>query len=160
VRRVGNTIYCEVSVTDDFDTEGFGCHVLENDNIDLEFSDEALKAVLQGLDSAADVAEQDRRDNAVFAGFTIGKTDDKGERINWLYSYIAPIGDGHFMDEPPGDYYHSWGWEDCRGSEDDDLPEDVKNVFETFIDNYLQGVWVGDHHDTCQGWRIDPWRDE
>jgi hypothetical protein len=160
--RLNDTFVCQGSCSDDFDTEGFGEEVIEVRH--GEPPEAALERICEALDRAMEGAEENRKDNQVYAGWSIGQAHpETGARINWLYTYIQPVGDGGFMDRPPGDNYHWWGWDDIDPDEEQDcsaearrpnhpeLPEHIRDAFEEFIQSY-EGETI-----TIEGWRCDSW---
>jgi hypothetical protein len=163
VFREGDTIYCEASCSDDFDTEGFGRQWISAEST----PESLLEAIVQALDRASDDAEQDLNDNEVYRGWSVGQVGEDGGRKNWLYTYIQPVGEGEFMDEPPGDNYAHWGWEDqdpevdClaeqwaedNGRKYPSLPQHVRDAFEQFV----YAAPPGPAMMTLDGWRIDTW---
>ena len=173
VFRKGNTIYCEASCSDDFDTEGFG-------RVWIEIAEDAraeytLEDIVIALDAASEEAEQDRKDNEVYRGWSVGQVDEDGSRRDWWYTYIQPVGIGGEWDSPPGDNYHWWGWDDQTPDEWLEewertervgeetaitnqmkypvLPDHVRKAFEEFIYTAPDGPATM----TLDGWRIDAW---
>lgn len=47
----------------------------------------------------------------------------------WIETYLVRAGVGHDMDQPPGDNYHSWGWQGEGGK----VPAKVRESFERFL---------------------------
>jgi hypothetical protein len=171
VYRLGTTIYCEAWCSDDFDTEGHGDY--EITVFDDDTAEQLLEQIENGLEHAADGAESDRKDNQVYQGWAVGRVAEDGSRKDYWYTYIQPVGDGSYMDYPPGDNYHWWGWDDQDPEEDRDyhiprtgedqvefnvtqypeLPDHVRKAFEEFAEG-----GSGDTM-TLDGWRIDRWKD-
>lgn len=131
----GGQIYCEASVSDDFDTEGSG-------SVTIPWSPE-IEDIKEALGAAWQNAEYNQKDNRLYYGFKVLHNG------SWVESYLAPMGDGHYMDAPPGDYYHQWGWQ-----EDDELPPHVKAAMQQWLDD-------GGPEDKFEidGWVIQPWED-
>jgi hypothetical protein len=162
VFREGNTIYCEASCSDDFDTEGFGRVWIEigPEDTNVEYT---LQDIVIALDAASEEAEQDRKDNEFYRGWSVGQVNEDGSRKNWLYTYIQPVGIAEEWDEPPGDNYANWGWddEDCtaeewaemNGQKYPALPQHVREAFEDFINTAPDGPAIM----VLDGWRIDSW---
>lgn len=148
VTQRGGEITVEVSVSDDFDTEGRGERTIRlTKNLDR---------IREALDSAYADANRDRRGNEVYAGFSVGRGD------RWEYTLILPEGDGYLMDSPPGDHYHRWGWQEVEEGEDRpaaisaDDAESLLAAAHRFIDgevSYRNGWQV-----TCGNeWTIRAW---
>ncbi|PNV83812.1 MAG: hypothetical protein C0610_16665 [Desulfobacteraceae bacterium] len=132
VRRDGLYIV-SASVSDDFDTEGLGV-------VQFKFPSHVnvIEEINKRLNEAWDLADEDRKENAVYAGYSIGKAADTDEvkRFNWIWSYIQPVGIGVEFYEPPGDCYHSWGWEyGGINKEDDKLTTEEREGMEEWIEN-------------------------
>lgn len=126
-------IHVEVSVSDDFDSEGIGDAQIPHTT--------KLDRLESAIDKAWDEANRNLRDNALYAGFSV-----LNKKKEWVETVIVPQGDGHMMDEPPGDSYSAWGWQG-----DSDIPADVKRKFD---------AWIGDMNDgvlTYKGWTLKPW---
>ena len=137
----GQTIKVEVSVSDDFDTEGSGS------NTTTEWT---LEAVAAAVDAALGEADEDRKNNEPYVGFSIH--DSTGA---WIETYILSAGE---YDTPPGDYYYWWGWQydekDEVGIPDPLIPADAVSAFEAYVKH---GNWSEEL--TINGWTIRPWRD-
>jgi len=103
----------EVSVSDDFDTPGMAETVIPHTN--------DMATIVKHLDALHDEADQDRKDNAVFVGFSVIKDN------RWIETFILST-DWHY-DVPPGDNYHKWGWQEDW----EEIPDDVKSTFEEWI---------------------------
>lgn len=159
----GATFTLQASCSDDFDTEGRGSFKLEVDP--SEPPEAMLERIRGGLDQALEEAETNRRDNQVYAGWSVGQLNDDGTRLNWLYTYIQPLGEGHHYDEPPGGNYFHWGWDDQdpeeegiaeewaegNGQKYPDLPDDIREAFEEFILSY------GGESMELNGWYCRSW---
>jgi hypothetical protein len=160
----GQTVTCEVSVSDDFDTQGRGeveAHPAGLGTVIM------LEDVTRALDEAWDKASGDKRENEPYQGFKVlrrtrtwaiyagGKPVGKSHlSLSWVETLILPKGDGELMDSPPGDYYHEWGWQnDCR-----QMPRKVRATLRTWAENWMAGKKVGSQR-TCEGWTIQPWKD-
>ncbi len=135
----GDSINIEVSVFDDFDTDGTGYR---------STTEWTLDAVSAAVDAAWDDADENRKNNEPYVGFSIH--DSTGA---WVETYILSVGE---YDTPPGDNYYWWGWQhdekDDVGIPHPDIPEDAVEAFEEFVD--------GDGDElTVNGWTIRRWRD-
>lgn len=155
----GGKLICEAGVSDDFDTEGRGRVIIDH-TTDLD-------KVRAAVDEALDAAGEDKRDNEDYLGFSIHhieplKYTDYSESPpvektrmaeQWVETYIRQHNDGYMMDEPPGDNYHQWGWQ-----EDHDVPKHVKDALEQWIMNWPTGE--SNEQFTYEGWTVKPWRDD
>jgi hypothetical protein len=144
VRYNGETITCEASCSDDFDTPGHGEATAKIG----ESTEETFDNIVAALDTAIDEADENRKDNQVYIGYAIGKIDENGERTNWIETYIQPVEAGLFLNTPPGDYYYKWGWQE----EAKEIPQKIRKAFKKFIEETY-----GAESAICGGWRIDPW---
>lgn len=141
----GIRVEVEVSVSDDFDTNGRG-----EGSTDVW----ALDAISKIISSSWSQADDDRLDNAPYEGFSIH--DPAGR---WVETYLVCRDDG-YLDCPPGDNYHWWGWQHDEqpegvGIPDPSIPAACIDPFETFAHAWerdLDGL-------TIEGWTIRPWRD-
>jgi hypothetical protein len=114
------SIIAQVSVSDDFDTEGLGISAVPyTQNWD---------AILKAIDEAADKASRDKEGNSLVLLYAVGKYCCKTKsRKNWQFTYLVPCGiNADFYDQPPGDYYHRWGWQE--------VDEEVDNQDHPFFD--------------------------
>jgi len=152
ISQRGGEITVEVSVSDDFDTEGRGERT-------IKFT-KRLDRIREALDAAADAAESDRHENQCYHGFSVGQ---KGA---WEFTLILPNGDGYLMDSPPGDNYHRWGWQEVEDGEDrpaEISADDAASLLaaaHSFIDGEVSSrkQWAV----VCGGgeWTIRAWEDE
>lgn len=94
----GKALTVQVSVTDDFDTEGKA--VRSNVPLDID-------ALRGAIDEAWEAAEEDRFANARYVGWSVHKRTKKGGGC--IDYFIVDI-DG--LDHPPGDSYYHWGWQE------------------------------------------------
>jgi hypothetical protein len=151
ILREGDFFTCEAWCSDDFDTEGRGEATFLLNQLDDKSPAAVLEHIIEALDMAMEAAEENRRDNEVYEGFSIGEIDlTTGKRSNWVYTFIAPKGEGHYLPEPPGDHYFVWGWQE----ETDLLPFATALDFERFAmdpNNEEPGMTIGT-------WRIDRWK--
>ena len=137
----GDSINIEVSVSDDFDTDGMGRRRIK------EWSfDEVASSVREAWDSA----DEDRKDNEPYVGFSIH--DSTGA---WIESYLLNAGE---HDKPPGDNYHWWGWQHDEvhdlGIPHPDIPADAVAAFDAYV---ATGNWSEPL--TVSGWTIRKWKD-
>lgn len=137
----GRIIRVDVSVSDDFDTVG-------NGSSSTNFW--TLKAIAAAIEVAWDKAEDDRKDNKPYIGFSIH--NPKGL---WIETYLLSNGE---HDAPPGDNYHWWGWQhderDDVGIPDPSIPANAVKAFEAYINS-----WDRADELTIDGWTIKEWRD-
>jgi len=133
----GNEIIIEASVLDDFDTNGYGDMRI---TVDLDDVDECINKIRKAIDEAWDEAEQDRKDNQIYVGYKVILGNA------WVETYIFDSSGGMYGDEPPGDNYHQWGWQ-----EDTEIPDKVKDVFEDWLMSYKDGEC------TCNNYTIKEW---
>jgi len=136
-----NDLLVEVSVSDDFDTPGRGSATIAYDTATLD-------SIREALEQASDEAEESRKDNRQHALFCVGKRNGRKhrghKRINWIYTYVANVGD---MDEPPGDNYHKWGWqESLKGIPKADRLKLTQGI-ESFQEKTYAGDWVAELSD-------------
>ena len=127
VRVTGAQCHTQASVSDDFDTEGRG----EFEVTLTGTPEERLCQIQEALDKALELAGENQKDNEVVVMFKILHLEDDGE-WHWVETYLQPMGDGHYLDHPPGDYYHDWGFQGER-----DVPEEVKRVLVQAIETNL-----------------------
>jgi hypothetical protein len=114
----GKKFICQVSVSDDFDTEGMGRESFESYNNEaINFSN-----IVKSLDLAADGADENLKENAPYRGFKLLW------RGGWHETYIQAKCD-YPGKEPPGDNYHQWGFQ----GETEDLTEEEKEKIEDWI---------------------------
>lgn len=98
ITQHGGQITVKASVSDDLDAEGMGEKT-------IRFTTN-LEKIRDAITAAWEEAEENQKDNRAYIGFSVGR-DGK-----WEHTLILPMGFGHDMDAPPGDYYHRWGWSD------------------------------------------------
>lgn len=139
----GSGMLCvEASVSDDFDTEGCGQTFIPHTQ-DL---DEIRQAIYKAWDEAC----ENKRDNEMFAGYSvIGKSENMNWN-GWIETYLKPQGDGWYLDEPPGDNYFEWGWQ----NEAVDIPDDVREALRKWADENDEGEFE------YKGYTIKPWSDD
>lgn len=145
----GIKIKVEVSVSDDFDTEGVGYSSTDRWNLD-DVSNEVSMAWTK--------AEQDQEDNQPFEGFSVGRDGA------WEETLILPAGWDENL-QPPGDNYHWWGWQHDETEEgsgvgvpDPEIPLPVVAAFENWANKWALGEAEGNEFRIGR-WSIRPWRD-
>jgi hypothetical protein len=150
-------IKVEVSVSDDFDTEGLGSKTIPH-TTDLEVVRETIYA-------AWDEANGNQKDNRCYVGFSIltrtrvystyigGKPQGKGRMaMSWVETYIRQSGDGYCLDSPPGDNYSQWGFQG-----EYDIPDDVKERLAKWAEQWPDD---GKKEFKCKGFTIKPWEED
>lgn len=143
----GIKIKVEVSVSDDFDTEGLGYAST------LVWH---LGNVAAAVCEAWTKANKDQEDNQPFEGFSVGRDG------RWEETLILPAGwDEHI--KPPGDNYHWWGWqhdeaEEGVGVPDPEIPLPAVAAFERWANKWTLGEAEGNEFRIGR-WTIRPWRD-
>ena len=141
----GIKIKVEVSVSDDFDTEGLGYS--STDRWDLQ-------AVEDEVSMAWTKAEEAQEDNQPFDGFSVGRDG------RWEETLI--LSDGTY-DTPPGDNYYWWGWQhdekDEVGIPNPDIPMPIVAAFENWAHKWMYGNAEGNEF-RIGAWSIRPWRDK
>jgi hypothetical protein len=167
----GTVIQIEVSVSDDFDTEGSGEKTIP--------APATLEQVSKAIDEAWDSAEANQDDNRQYRGYALYHYSTKipewhrGENVyprekrkrypkkvpRCLDYFIVPAGDLDYSDHPPGDNYSFWGWqndEDGEGANcvEEGIPESTVEQFTAFAKSLQPGVLrIGD-------WEIRSWDKE
>ncbi len=131
-------ILLEVGVSDDFDTEGRGEVVIPH-TTDIE-------VVREKLDEAFDAACEDKKDNEVYAGFSVLRDG------HWVETLLLPIGWGGEMDAPPGDYYHQWGFQG-----ESEVSDEVKESLQAWAWKWVYEDVDGATEFTHDGWTVKPW---
>jgi hypothetical protein len=138
---VGDAFVCEVSVSDDFDTNGH----TELTAIRGSDDEDTMINIGTALDNATDLAREDQRNNREYRGFTI-----RNEQGSWVETYIQDTGWGWGNESPPGDNYAEWGFQG-----DSEIPEDVKEKMEEWILSHPpDGSFL-----KLEGWQVCPWDD-
>jgi len=143
----------EASVSDDFDTPGLGSLTIPH-TTDLD-------VVRDTIYKAWDAAEIDQKANRLYAGYSVltevesyamyigGKPQGEPvRRQGWVETYVKPVGDGHWFDQPPGDNYHQWGFQ-----EEYEMPESVKEKLAEWAESNDSGEF------SFEGFTIKPWDD-
>mgnify|MGYP000444510200 CR=1 FL=1 len=142
----GVEIKVEVSVSDDFDTSGYGY---------VTVTDWTVSAVDEGILEAWQEADEDQEGNACYAGFSVlhGR-----QCVDY---YLVSSGE-HLA--PPGDSYRWWGWQFACESEDDEIetgiadpaiPLPIVAAFENWAQSNAWGE--PDAILTIGEWSIKPW---
>ena len=144
ITRIKGVYQIQVSVSDDFDTEGL-C-IASYDKI------KTLDALRQAIDKTWDGAEENRRENKTYVGWSIGLRSGKKHRgknrISWIETYIQCTDGSDEYDIPPaGDYYHKWGFQG-----DTKISRDIKKRIESIIHGYGTSPFYVDDY-------IDRWED-
>lgn len=143
----GASIKVEVSVSDDFDTEGLGYASTE---------EWTVSSVVQTLSKAWAKAETARDENQEYEGFRVVRDG------RWEETYLVNIGWGEAV-FPPGDNYHWWGWQhdgedEGQGIPHPDIPVETVQAFEKWAHNWAFGRTEEKSLKIGQ-WEITPWRD-
>jgi len=142
----GVVVKVDVSVSDDFDTEGFGYSSTDN---------WTLAAVAKAVGNAWHMAEKERKDNQEYAGFRIGRGGQYEE------TYLVNVGEDE-NPVPPGDYYHWWGWQhhetkSGQGIPHPAIPAEIVKAFEKWAQD-----WAFGYHKKKKlqigKWTIIPWK--
>jgi hypothetical protein len=142
----GIKIKVEVSVSDDFDTEGLGYASTEEWSVD---------AVQGCISKAWDKAESNRDEAQEYEGFRVVRND------RWEETYLVNIGWGEYA--PTGDNYYWWGWQydgadDTVGIPHPDIPVETVQAFEKWAHDWAYGRTEEKSLKIGQ-WEITPWRD-
>lgn len=137
----GTHLVIEASVSDDFDTPGMG-RVQQPFTTDIE-------EVRDCISEAYELAEADRIDNEMYAGFSVGR------HATWAYTYILPINGGELLDGPPGDNYHTWGWQE--DADEMDIPKEIKRKCEKWAEKYIKGKTKKESKEFAKDWVIRAW---
>lgn len=147
IGQSGGEITVEVSVSDDLDTPGRGERT-------IRFT-KNLDRIRDAITAAWKEAEGDRRDNRVYAGFSVGRGD------RWEFTIILPVGIGSEMDTPPGDNYHRWGWQEVEDGEDRpaEIPVKAAERLAAWAERFLSGE-AEQKKLTAAGWTIKAWDSE
>lgn len=174
----GEKVWIEVSVSDDFDTEGRGETTIP--------APATLEQVAQAIGAAWNEAESDQKDNREYCGYSLihhstkipewrkGPTVFPQEtrkryprKVPQCLDYlIVPAGTlyGDIADRPPGDNYFFWGWQNDSDHESDEdcgkvcveegIPKKTVEAFEAFANRQESGsLRIGD-------WEIRAWDEE
>lgn len=136
ISKLGNIIHIEVSVSDDFDTNGAAWY-------DIKFTKD-LKKIQETIYKVWDMAENDLKTNSEYLGYSIGNRKNKNsqQRKNWIYTYLVNT---HGLEKPTGDNYSKFGWQ-----EKTKIPIRVKNFLKV-------GMEAGDKKICCDNWIAEQW---
>lgn len=164
-------IRVEVSVSDDFDTEGYAAETIP--------AQASLDDIANAIYRIWDAAEEAQKDNRDYAGYSLihystkipewqrspnvfpRETRKRYPRkvAQCLDYYIVPAGDGYGMDSPPGDNYSHWYWQNDPDGEGQNcmeagIPKRTVKRFEEFAQSGNEGsLRIGD-------WEIKAWDSE
>jgi hypothetical protein len=136
-------LFVEASCSDDFDTEGHGDRT-------IPFT-KNLDTIRKAVNAAWNEAGENKRDNEVFFGYSIGPRTGprhRGSRMkSWKYTFIKDVS-GFGLEQPPGDNYHQWGWQE---DEDElDIPAADRKRLEKGMDACKPVIYAGD-------WMAESW---
>lgn len=135
ITRRGDLLYIEASVSDDFDTPGYGSRSVAC-GADRPVED-TIQAIRDMIDIAWEAAETDQKDHRSWIMWSVH--DDTGA---WVETYLAAIDDDDaYGDGPPGDNYYQWGWQ----QEDTTIPPAVRRALE-------DGMAQGEGTVIVEGW--------
>ena len=142
------TYLCEVSCSDDFDTEGSGAEFVPH----IEIEEGLIDKLKDGLRKALIEADENKKENECFVGFTILDGN------SWIDTYIAR-NPGHEwsgeMDEPGGGCYHQWGIQgEAAGGV---ISEEEKKAIEEKVNDFLWGEGESDFR--VGKFQIKKWED-
>jgi hypothetical protein len=137
----GTHLVIEASVSDDFDTAGIG-------RVERSFTAD-IEVIRDCVGEAYELAEADRVDNEMYAGFSVGRGGA------WEYTYLLPINGGEMLDAPPGDCYHGWGWQENK--DEMEIPKDTKRKCEKWARKYILGKTKKERKEFAAGWVIRAW---
>jgi len=173
----GEYVHCEVSVSDDFDTDGMGSAMAGKVSEGV-----TLEQVTSAIERAWNEAEGNQKDNRQYRAYSLihhtTKIPDHRKGPNsfpvenrkrygrkmpqCVDYYILPFGDDDWLTGPPGDTYHYWGWQnDYRdGAEgegsncvEDGIPASTVDAFEKHArDGNGDKLRIGD-------WELKAWED-
>ena len=154
ITRTGNVVSIEVSVSDDFDTNGTGessFKVNRATTVDRFF--EKLETAGGEAHGAAD---DNRKDNQVYCGYSVGKVRPDGKN-DWKFTYLVSTGG---FDVPPGDNYFRWGWQEVDDKVEDfdidahpeEIPPGIAKLLAEGMQNFETTVRAGD-------WQATVWND-
>lgn len=126
ISKLGKVLHIEVSVSDDFDTNGTASQ-------DIKMTTD-LEKIRKAIYKVWDMAEEDRKDNQMYVGYSIGPRKGKDLK-SWQYTYIVNT---HGLDSPSGDNYLKFGWQ-----EKTKIPANVKDILTRGMENGLKKICVG-----------------
>ena len=138
ITRVDGIVEIAVSVTDDFDTEGFAS---------IETASSTWEEIAPLIDKAWQAAENNRKENEEYRGFKILRDGA------WVWNYIQNISDYDY-DSPPGDYYLEWGFNYGGIDPDSDAMTDSEREQ---IENWINDYPADDAVLTVGKFTVKPW---
>lgn len=141
----GDTVLVEVSVSDDFDTEGRGQSLVFGV---VPFS---LEGVRDAISRAWTEAESNQKDNREYRGYSILRYYVKRPAVCFDY-YLVNCSE--YNDRPPGDNYYHWGWQDSDDNGKTPLFKIPKNIACKFEEHALS---YQDEPLRIGVWEIKPW---
>lgn len=144
ITRSEDSITCEVSVSDDFDTEGMGfsTFTIQSD----EPPETTLERIRRALDEAHEHAAKDKKENEVYRGYSI--TNKVGQ---WVETYLQRWNGSEHFDTPPGDAYHQWGWQ-YDGAK-------ISKATREKLEDWIQSKGHKETSFTVGQWTVKPWKD-
>jgi len=134
ITRKDGVITVEVSVSDDFDTPGKAQGVCKKPDIDS-----IRKTIYKVWDEAIGNQKENREWMAWSIGHRSGPKHRGRKRKDWIETYVMDISDYGDDPSPPGDNYHTWGFQG-----DSELPKDVKKRLEAGMQKGNAKVFAGD----------------
>lgn len=140
ITREGGEYIVEVSVSDDFDTEGLAVRGFKPKKATTEA---ILKRIEKELHEAWDEAKVDQRHNRQYRGFSVLKDG------RWIETYIQNVSEWG-LDSPPGDNYHKWGFQG-----ESKISKDIREKLEDWVLGY-----PAEKEFTYKGYTIQVWTDE
>jgi hypothetical protein len=157
ITRDKGTVTVEVSVSDDFDTPGMGSAQF---TVNANTSEDEFFDLLENAGSAAwTEARENRKDNAVYVGYAVGREGPDGKRTGWEITYIVAVGEGAYYDAPPGDYYHRWGWQEVETDDDTDHMACPEEIPQAIADQLAEGMQDLEPVVKAGGWVATMWEE-
>jgi hypothetical protein len=148
----GKTLTAQVSVSDDFDTEGMGeaSFVPSQSMTDDEFLAALEKAGSEAHEGACDV----QKDNRCYCGYSVGKMD--GKKVPWQFTYLVNVSG---FDTPAGDNYHRFGWQEVETEDDQDMDACPEEIPAAVAKQLQKGMEQMRPLVRCKGWGAKIWND-
>jgi len=142
----GGRIAAEVSVTDDFDTQGIG--IVTDVDVSGFTPEFALENIRGALEQALADAVVDQTENRTVELYTVGRQvrlDGAPAGPRWEQTYLVDTGPFP-TDVPPWDSYHRWGWADVEDDSDLDelIPPATREALERGMQALEDRVQVGE----------------
>jgi len=136
ISKLGDILHIEVSVSDDFDTNGTAWY-------DIKFTKD-LKKIRETIYKVWDMAENDRKEKKEYIGYSIGNRKNKNsqQRKNWVYTYLVNT---HGLEKPTGDNYSKFGWQERTK-----LSTKVRNT----LRKGMEARWI---KICCDDWIAEQW---